>query len=93
MTQCFLRQKRIPLKKRKFHYVYLEHASSLYCVASNLNLKPNSEFLLQLFSVYLGFDVIGVTITIILLPTLPLSDWIKKKSVLKSIYENSIMFI
>jgi hypothetical protein len=39
----------------------------------NLNLKPNSEFLLQLFSVYLVFDVIGVTITIMLLPTLPLS--------------------
>jgi hypothetical protein len=49
-------------------------------------VKPNSEFLLQLFSVYLGFDVIGVTITILLLPTLPLSNWIKKKSVLKSIY-------
>ena len=52
----------------------------------NLNLKPNSEFLPQLFSVYLGIDVIGVTITILVLPTLPFSDWIKKKSVLKSIY-------
>ena len=64
----------------------IEEPSSNSSHVMNLNLKPNSEFLLQLFSVYLGFDVIGVTITIILLPTLPLSDWIKKKSVLKSMY-------
>jgi uncharacterized membrane protein YkgB len=64
----------------------IEEPSSNSSHVMNLNLKPNSEFLPQLFSVYLGIDVIGVTITILVLPTLPFSDWIKKKSVLKSIY-------
>ncbi|XP_063397546.1 protein unc-93 homolog A-like [Mytilus trossulus] len=63
---------------------YLQpNTSNISFISTN---RPSSQLLHQLFSVYLAFDMIGVVIAMVLLPTLPVSDWIKKKSALKSVY-------
>ncbi|XP_052073829.1 protein unc-93 homolog A-like [Mytilus californianus] len=68
----------------------LECDSYTQPITSNISFisvtRPSPQLLHQLFSVYLAFDIIGVVIAVLLLPTLPVSEWIKKKSALKSVY-------
>lgn len=61
--------------------------ANLFNFTQNIPIsKPSSDLLIQLFSVYLAFDIIGIIITALFLPTLPVSDWTQKTSAVKSIY-------
>lgn len=48
--------------------------------------RHSADSLYQLYAVYLTFDIIGVIIVALFLPPLPKSDWLQKKSPLKSLF-------